>query len=84
MKPTIKPIFAMCFCSTKLVANARAFGGVEIGSTMALDAAIATPINTVGVPPIGANLSPIAAQTKAKIGINKAAVAELEIKLDNP
>lgn len=77
------PIFAISFCFTKPVAKAKALGGVEMGRIIALDAAIATPINTVGVPPIGASLSPIAPQTMARIGINRAAVAEFEMKFDS-
>ena len=77
----ITPMRAISFCFTNPVAKARAFGGVEIGRIIALDAAMATPISTVDVPPIGSSLSPIAPQTIAKIGISRAAVAEFEIKL---
>lgn len=77
------PILAISFCFTKPVAKAKAFGGVEIGRIMADDAAIATPMRTVGVPPIGASLSPMAPQTMARIGISRAAVAELEMKFDS-
>ena len=65
------------------MAKANAFGGVEIGRIMADEAAMATPINTVPVPPIGASLSPIAPQTTARIGISRAAVAEFEMKVDS-
>src|SRR3712207_6978454 len=58
-----------------------AFGGVEIGSDMAQLAAMAIPINTVGVPPIIPSLSPIPTQTTVKIGIRRAAVAVFDIKL---
>ena len=75
------PILAISFCLTYPVANDSAFGGVEIGKIIALEAAMATPISTVGVPPIGANLSPIALHTIARIGMSRAAVAELEMKL---
>ena len=83
MTPMMIPIFAISFCLIWPVANARAFGGVEIGRIIADEAAIATPMSTVGVPPMGSSLSPIAPQTIAKIGINKAAVAELEMKFDS-
>ena len=49
---------------------------------MAVEAAMAMPIRTVGVPPIPAKLSPIPLQTTARIGTNKAAVAVLEMKLE--
>ena len=83
MTPMMIPILAISFCCTKPVAKARAFGGVEMGSIMALEAAMATPMRTVGVPPIGASLSPIAPQTIARMGISSAAVAEFEIKFDS-
>ena len=54
-----------------------------MGRIMADEAAMATPISTVGVPPIGSSLSPMAPQTIARIGISRAAVAELEMKLDS-
>ena len=81
--PTIIPILLLSFCYTRLVAKARAFGGVEIGRIIALDAAIATPIRTVEVPPITFRLSPIAVHTTARIGISKAAVAELDMKFES-
>ena len=60
-----------------------AFGGVEIGNDIAVEAATAIPISTVEVPPITLSLSPIPAQTTVRIGMSRAAVAVLEIKLDN-
>ena len=83
MIPMMIPIFAISFCFTYPVAKARAFGGVEMGRIMAEEAAMATPISTVGVPPIGSSLSPIAPQTIARIGINRAAVAEFEMKFES-
>ena len=77
----MRPMRAMSFCSTRLVAYAMAFGGVEIGSTIALDAAMATPMSTVDVPPMPLSLSPIAVQTTTRIGISRAAVAEFDMKL---
>lgn len=82
MTPIRIPIFAISFCLTKPVAKAKAFGGVDMGSIIALEAAIATPISTVGVPPMGSSLSPMAPQTMARIGISSAAVAEFEMKFD--
>ena len=83
MKPEIRPIFIMSLCFTRLVEKASAFGGVLTGRSMALDAAMAIPMSTVGVPPMASSLSPMAVQTTARIGISKAAVAELLIKFDN-
>ena len=59
-----------------------AFGGVDIGKHIAVDAAMAIPIRTVLVPPIPPSLSPIPRQTTARIGTNKAAVAVFEMKLE--
>ena len=81
--PTIMPILAMSFCLTRLVAYARALGGVEMGRIIALDAAIATPIKMVEVPPMAFSLSPMAAQTMVRMGISNAAVAEFEMKFDS-
>ena len=67
----------------RLVAKARALGGVEMGSTIALDAATATLMSTVDVPPITSSLSPMAKHTTASIGMSRAAVAELLMKLDS-
>ena len=83
IKPTTRPVLAMSFCSTRFVAYARALGGVEMGSTIALDEAMATPMSTVEVPPIAPSVSCIAEHTTTRIGISKAAVAELEMKLES-
>ncbi len=74
----------MSFCLTRLVAYARALGGVEMGRIMALLDAMATPIRTVEVPPMAASLSPMAVQTTTRMGISRAAVAECEIRLERP
>ena len=78
------PTLIISFCCIRLVAYAKAFGGVEIGKIIALLDAIATPMSTVDVPPIAARLSPMAVHTTTNIGINRAAVAECEIRLDRP
>ncbi len=83
MMPTIMPMRLISFWLTRLVENARALGGVLIGNTIALDDAMAMPMSTVAVPPMASSLSPIAPQTMARIGISRAAVAELLMKLDN-
>ena len=54
-----------------------------MGRIIADDAAMATPMSTVGVPPIGSSLSPIAPQTMARMGMSRAAVAEFEMKLES-
>ena len=54
-----------------------ALGGVEIGSDMAHEAATATPIIMVEVPPMASSECPIPAQTTVRIGISNAAVAVL-------
>ena len=54
-----------------------------MGSTIALDAATAIPMSTVGVPPMAESLSPMPEHTTARIGISRAAVAELEMKLES-
>ena len=79
----MRPMRAMSFCEIRLVAKARAFGGVEMGRTIALDAATATLMSTVGVPPMTLSLSPIARHTTVRIGMRRAAVAHLLMKLDS-
>ena len=59
-----------------------ALGGVEIGRHIAADAAMAMPTMIVDEPPIIFSLSPIPAHTTVRIGIIRAAVAVLLIKLD--
>ena len=82
MIPTITPIFTISFCCTRFVEKAKAFGGVLTGRIIALEAAMATPIYTVGVPPMAASLSPMAEHTTARMGMSSAAVAELLMKFD--
>ena len=60
-----------------------AFGGVLMGSTMALLAATAIPTSTTVVPPIAASESPMPAHTVERIGTRRLAVAELLMKLDS-
>ena len=60
-----------------------AFGGVLMGRHMAVEAAIAIPMSTVGVPPIPDKLSPIPLHTTVRIGTSNAAVAVFEIKLES-
>ena len=59
-----------------------AFGGVDMGRHMAADAATAIPTITVDEPPIIFSLSPIPAHTTVRMGIMRAAVAVLLMKLD--
>lgn len=80
MTPIIKPIRIICFCSIRPVACANAFGGVEIGSTMASDEPKATPISRVETPPKAAKFSAADIPAKARIGISKLAVAVCEMK----
>ena len=72
----------MSFCFTMLVENARAFGGVLIGRIIADEDAMAIEMSMVGVPPTASSLSPIPEQTIAMIGMSRAAVALLLMKLE--
>ena len=54
-----------------------------MGRHMAVEAAIAIPMSTVGVPPIPDKLSPIPLHTTVRIGTSNAAVAVFEIKLES-
>ena len=60
-----------------------AFGGVDIGSVIATDAATAIPMSTVGVPPMLSSESPIPLHTTARIGTRSAAVAVFDIKFES-
>ena len=82
MMPMMIPMRAISRCATRFVAYASAFGGVEMGSTMALLDAMATPMRIVDVPPIALRFSPIAVLTTTSIGMSRAAVAELEMKFE--
>ena len=60
-----------------------AFGGVDMGRHMALDAAMAMPMSTVDVPPMLLSAGPIPLHTVARMGTRRAAVAVLEMKLES-
>ena len=77
------PIFSISFCLTSPVEWAIALGGVLIGRHIAHEAAMALPIRIAEVPPIIFKESPMPWQTTARIGINRAAVAVFEIKLES-
>ena len=71
------------------VADAMAFGGVEIGRSIAIEAQVATKMIIAWVPPIernealdAADGSSIAVATTMRIGMSRAAVAELLMKLE--
>ena len=87
--PMIKPTLSMSFVSTRPVEDAMAFGGVEIGKHMAMDAQTATNEIIALVPPSEMNEALLAAAGLAipsamtiRIGISRAAVAELLMKLE--
>ena len=92
MKPTapmIIPTFAISFVSTRPVEEAMAFGGVEIGKSIAMDAQTAMKEIIAWVPPratkealLAAAGSAIPSATTIRIGISRAAVAELEMKFE--
>ena len=63
----MSPMRAISFCEIRLVAKARALGGVEMGSTIALDAATATLMSTVGVPPMTLSLQLISSKSRRSI-----------------
>lgn len=79
--PIMSPTFSISFCWIMPVACAKAFGGVEIGRTIARDEPKATPISSVATPPSGNRLSLILIPAIASIGTSKAAVAVCEMKL---
>jgi hypothetical protein len=60
-----------------------ALGGVLMGRHIAHEAAMAIPIRIAEVPPMIFKESPMPWQTTARIGINRAAVAVFEIKLES-
>jgi hypothetical protein len=66
------------------VEAARAFGGVETGRHIAMDAQIATPMIIAGTPPRASNsgFPAIAFPTTIRIGTTRFADAELEMKLE--
>lgn len=75
MNPMIIPTRIMYFCSIRPVACAKAFGGVEIGSTIANDEQMATPMSRVLTPPNGASVALVEIPARARIGNSKFAVA---------
>ena len=76
------PTFIMSFCFTMLVENARAFGGVLIGRIIADEDAMAIEMSIVAVPPTASSLSPIPELTIAMIGMRRAEVALLLMRLE--
>ena len=90
MKPIIRPTFVMSLVSTIPVAEAIALGGVEMGNSMAMEAHTAMNTIMAWVPPIARNWALFAAAgsamplaTTMRIGMRRAAVAELEMKLES-
>ena len=87
--PIRMPTFAMSLVCTIPVELAMALGGVDIGSTIAIEAQVATNIIIAWVPPKVTNAELLAAAgsdipiaTTMRIGISRAAVAELLMKLE--
>ena len=83
------PTLIMSFVSTRPVEEAMAFGGVEIGKSIATEALVAMNTIIACEPPSAMNEAWLAAAgsampsaTTINIGINSEAVAELEMKLD--
>ena len=83
------PTFAMSFVSTSPVEAAMAFGGVEIGNSMAMEAHTAMNMIMAWVPPMAMKAALLAAAgsampsaTTIRIGISRAAVAELLMKFE--
>ena len=60
---------------------AMAFGGVEMGNSMANEVEAATQTNNVVTPPYTARLSAIAVPTTARMGTRRLAAEELAMKL---
>ena len=81
VRPIMRPVFTIYFCFMNPVASARAFGGVEIGRTIATDEQMATPMRRVDTPPKAASWSDIEVPAIARIGTNRAAVAVWLMKL---
>ena len=81
MMPMVRPDLAMSEVEMIPVDEAMALGGVEIGKVMANEAAIAVTKRRARIPPTATRVSPIPIPTAQRIGIMRAAVAELEIKL---
>ena len=88
-KPITIPTLVISLVSTIPVAEAMAFGGVEMGNSMAMEAQTAMKVIMAEVPPMPRNWALLAASgsaiplaTTIRIGISRAAVARLEMKLD--
>ena len=79
----VRPDFAISVCEMMPVEDAMALGGVEIGSVIASDAAMAVPKSSVLSPPTARRVSPMPEPTAQRIGMSRAAVAELEMKLES-
>ena len=89
MTPMTIPTRAISLVSTRPVEEAIAFGGVEIGKSMAMLAQVAMKIIIAWVPPnamneewLAAAGSAMPAATTIRIGISRAAVAEFEMKFE--
>ena len=89
MTPTMIPTFVMSFVSTRPVEEAMAFGGVEIGKSIAIEAQTAMKLIIAVVPPSATNEALFAADgsaippaTTIRIGMSRAAVVELLMKFD--
>lgn len=85
----IMPTFAISLVWTIPVELAMAFGGVDIGRTIAIEAQVATNMIIAWVPPnavkaalFAAAGSDIPIATTMRIGMRRAAVAELLMKLE--
>ena len=89
MTPMTIPTLVISLVSTIPVALAMAFGGVEMGNSMAMEAQQAMKIIMALVPPMARNWALLAASgsamplaTTIRMGMRRAAVALLEMKLD--
>ena len=89
MAPTIIPTLAISLVWTSPVLEAMAFGGVEIGNSIAMDAQTAMNDIMACIPPkalneelLEADGSAIPCATTIRIGMSSAALAELLMKLD--
>ena len=87
--PIMIPTLAISSVFTRPVLDAMAFGGVDMGNNIAIDAQTAMNEIMACVPPNARNEalldavgSAIPSATTIRIGISRAAVAELLIKLE--
>ena len=85
MAPITAPALSISLVLIRPVENAIAFGGVEIGISIASEAQVATKQIIAFSPPKLANdgFAESPDDTAQRIGIRRAAVAELLIKLDS-